>query len=208
MKSITLFLLAQILFSTSDSVKSDYFTGYIKHRHYYKSEKLDADSLNMVKSKGDIYFFNDQFYKGYTFSKDTSIFIYNSKKNQSIYFKQGDDSFRCIDYSVSNSGKLKKWYVEPSKTKILGYDCNTVVLEYDDMTCKYHISDKFKLNPSLYVNHTAYGYDERMRLTKGQTAIRTEIIYDLYTMVIEIEDYKKIPMSSSEFAEEWFEYCK
>ena len=192
----------------TDSVESDYFTGYIKHRHYYKSEKLDADSLNRIKSKGDLYFFNDQFYKGYTFSKDTLIFIYNSKKNQSIFLKQGDDSYGCLDYSISNSGKLKNWYSEPSKNQILGYDCSKIVLEYDDVTYKYYISDEFELNPNLYVNHTAYGFDERMRLTKGQSAVRTEIIYDLYTMVIDIEDYKKIPVSSSEFVEEWFEYCK
>lgn len=200
-------LLSFILFSQ----EKKYFEGMIKHKYFFKSRSLSIDSLNISNASGDIYFFHKNIYQGTTLRKNSyTTYTYDAKRNHCLFYESSNDMISCYDYSVVAENELIKVSKKQGKFKVNGFECDLIVLEYANRTYYKYVTDKFYINPTLYVNHKAYDYNRIMSALDGRLAIRTEIIYADYTMVMDLVDYHESNQILEGYInfDEYWEVCK
>jgi len=192
------------------SQQKEYFNGMVKHKHSYKSETLNADSLSSKKSVGDIYYFHENLYQGITFvGENQLIYTYDSERNSCLDYNLKASSISCNDYSINQGDTLVKSYKKEGAFTFNGMECELYILDYPTVTYHYYVTDGFYIDPKLYENHHAYDYSTKMKVLGGRLAIRTEIIKSDYTMVIDLIDYEesKEPLTDFTSFDNWWKIC-
>lgn len=209
MKYTLLIFLSWWLFTSAPIPKeTHYFEGYKITKHYYESKRLNTDSLAAHNTSGSFYYYNNKYYKGYSYSaKDTSIYVYNSDINQCLWYDKGDKSLQCMSYGEPLGPVLKKAYEKPNRVKVKDLDCRVIVMEYEDHVNTYYVTDKYRYNPALYRNHVAFYYKKRMKMADGGMVMRAEIKYRNYTKIIETTEVVEEEVPDTEFLLLWFQRC-
>lgn len=210
MKTILATLLITVTVTLGFSQEKTYFNGMIKHKHVYKSNTLNVDSLSKKKSFGDTYYFYKNIYKGTTFVDENQLtYIYDANKNECLYYNYAKSTISCSNYSVNKGDTLINSYKVAKTYKINGFDCELIVLEYPTVTYKEYVTDGFYIDPKIYKNHHSYDYSTKMAKTNGRLAIRTEIVMTDYTMIIDLIDYEESAELLTDLTsfDKWWKVC-
>ena len=192
------------------SQQKEYFNGMIKHKHSYKSETLNTDSLSSKKSVGDIYYFHKNLYQGITFvGENQLIYTYDCERNSCLDYNLKASNISCNDYSINKGDTLVNSHKKEGTFTVSGIQCELYISEYPTVTYHEYVTDGFYIDSKLYENHNAYDYSTKMKVLGGRLAIRTEIIMSDYTMVIDLIDYKesKEPLTDFTNFDKWWKIC-
>lgn len=201
--SILIWLVSLLVEQPQD----EYFEGIISYNHEYQSSKLNIDSLKSTKSTGSAYLFRDAFYKGFTYSEDTLIFIYNGNIGKCLFARTSISDTYCYDYNTLYESRLISAEITNERTELMGYQCQVLTFKYPDHTSNFYFTDQIKLDPKVYELHNVYDYKKRLDLTKGGLVLLSEHIYPDYKMLIRATSITPSQIGNDEFHIEYSEGC-
>jgi hypothetical protein len=145
-KSILIFLLLSL------SAFSQNFEGEIIYKNICKSNKPDwkieycqmiTDSIENFHYKNGNYKYSVPNNQTWTIFKQSEKKVFRKTKKGQIFWSDAN----------SNNDSITKITVNKKVLKVLGYDCNELIIESLGVVQKYYYSSKLAIDPKLYKNH-------------------------------------------------------
>jgi hypothetical protein len=136
---------------------SQYFEGEIIYKNAFTSKIPNVTGEQMGKIMGTTqnYFIKDGNYK--SFVDGTSIIMqqFDSKTNRLYNKTNNSDTLFWFDASI-NTDEVINFEIIKNKEKILGFDCDALVLHTKSGTTTFYYSSKYMVATKYYTNHN-YG---------------------------------------------------
>jgi hypothetical protein len=150
------------LFPATKPEANNYFEGKVVYKHsiIIKNKKVDSVALKEFVGSGSTLYFKEgnylHTYDGGFFVRD----IYRKDDNKG-YFKTGpNDTSYWIDCG-KRGDQIIKFAFTPKKEKILGIDCDELVIYYNDnIVTDYYNPDSLRINPDWFKNFKLDGQDQ------------------------------------------------
>jgi len=142
--------------------ETNYFEGWIKYKNDIVLKNRNIDSLKLKEFVGDgstLYFKEGNYlhtYEGGPMMKD----LYKKEDNKAYFKLNNSDTTFWVDCKKPGDEILKISFT-PKKEKILGIDCDELVIYYKDkISTDYYNDDKFGINPDWFKNFIMDGQDQ------------------------------------------------
>jgi len=156
-------LLFILSLSFQDNVSAtNYFEGWIKYKHdlILKNTNIDSMRLKEFVGSGSTLFFKEG---NYLHKYNDGPIIQDSyrKEDNKAYFKLNkNDTTFWVDCGKQGD-EILKFSFTPKKEKILGIDCDELIIYYKDkITSDYYNSDLFGINPDWFKNFILDGQNQ------------------------------------------------
>jgi hypothetical protein len=183
-----------------------FFEGTLLYQHSIESKKLSVDSLKKVLPKASLYLYRAEFYKGYVFALDTTVYIYHGGLGICMVKASGDATVYCADYN-KKIYEPQKIVVDRKQHNVNGYPCVMITSVFKNYKVRSWYHTGLKHYPEMFSKHKAYGYTKLMKAARGGIFVKSEIVYDNYTMTIELVNINERQIPENEFAGRLFDDC-
>lgn len=163
-------LIACLALMTSLCSIAQNFEGEIVYTNTIKSKLAQVSNeqwSNMLGTKQS-FFIKDQHYKSVTNGSMVQWQLYVAADNK-LYSKMGNSEVLLWnDASVKNEEILSS-EIKPHAAKILGYDCDELILTCKSGVQKYYFTSKLAADCKLYEKHLYGNWYDFLKLAKGMS---------------------------------------
>ena len=151
MNRIVLYLL--ITFSTVTAFGQN-FEGKITYSNTYKSQNPQMTDQQWQTMMGETqeYYIKNGDYKSATNGTVMQWQLYVNSENK-LYSKMSNSETALWNDGLVNSDTIISIKLNKNTTKILGYDCDELILTCKSGIQKYYFNTSIKVNASLFENH-------------------------------------------------------
>jgi hypothetical protein len=152
---ITATILLTCLSATSFAQSA--FEGEIIYHNKFISKipNVTGEQIGMMIGTTQEYFIKDASYKSRINGSIMVLQLYDPKTNRLYNKKPASDTLYWID-AASSSGDVVNYEIFKNKEKVLGLDCDALVVYTKNDTTTLYYSPKYKAEASLYAKHN-YG---------------------------------------------------
>jgi hypothetical protein len=156
-------LLTSITFASGQN-----FEGKITYRNEYKSKAPTVTNEQFASFMGATweYYIKEGNYKTTTDGTFFQWQLYVNKDNK-LYNKMSNSAAILWNDGAVNPDEVIKSELNKGVIKILGYQCDELILTCKSGVQKYYFSPELKINASLYENHKFGNWDVIMSKTNG-----------------------------------------
>jgi hypothetical protein len=189
-------LLFAVSFALINCSKSS-FQGKILYRYQYL-DKQGKDVTNQMKQDGDTeqhYFINPANYKSFN-QRNELTQLYNSSTNM-YYFNVGLE-LQHIDASKAFPKEFKAT-MKTGKQPILGYSCNTLLVDSEVGPTTYFYNKKIKVNPNPFSRHRYGNWSNYLLKTKGALPLKFIVVSKYYTLIATATEVTPLKLEDKEF---------
>jgi hypothetical protein len=179
---------------------NNYFEGIITYRVDIEISNFLIDSTLIRKAVGSTsqLFFKEGNYietnDGGQFSKT----IYRKQDNKEFTEKTGTDTSIWTDCSRTGD-KILKLELNPKKEKVLGIDCDELIIYYNNRTeSDYYNSDSFHINPNWFTNYVKDGENE-IDLKEQAVCLKHKVEYPGFTFILSATSFSRRELDDNIF---------
>ena len=136
---------------------AQYFEGEIIYNNKFTSKfpNVTGEQMGKIIGTKQEYFIKGGNYKSFTDGTSITTQFYDYKTNRLYNKSHKSDTLYWFDASV-NTDDVISFEIIKSKEKILGIDCDALILKTKSGTTTFYYSSKYKVNSTLYAKHN-YG---------------------------------------------------
>ena len=176
------------------------FEGRILYKNTYQSKLQNVPSEKFSKLIGSEqeYFIKEGMYLSITNGQLMPVQLYKNATNI-IYTKTGtSDTVFCINASVEKN-KIIESKIEETNEVVLGYKCKILYMKSsNNTTFKYYFSDKLRINPEQFKNHSYSHWYHYLSETKA-LPLKTIMENGQFKMISEASEVQERKLMDSKF---------
>lgn len=176
-KLIMIFLLFSI------SSFSQNFEGEIIYKNVCKSDKAEwkIEYCQMITDSIENFYYKNGNYK-YSVPIHQTWTIYKTNENK-IYTKNKKGKLYSNDANL-NKDSITNITINKSALKVLGFDCDELIVESPGSIQKYYYSSKLSIDPMFYKNHDYGNLNTITSITKS-IPLKTLFIIENQGLILE-----------------------
>ena len=179
---------------------NNYFEGTISYKidRIVKNSTADPTSLSDLFGTSSILFFKQgdflEKYKGSLVTQE----LYKKQDNK-MYFKRNYSNTFFWNDCGKPGDRILKFELNPKKEKILGIDCDELIIYYDDrIESDYYNADLFSINPDWFKNFILNGENE-IDQKEQAVCLKHKIEYPGFIIVITATSFSRQKVNDNIF---------
>jgi hypothetical protein len=157
MNTNRLLLFLIFLSATAKGYSQEAFEGKIIYQNSFQSKNssVSSEQMRVLLGEKQEYFIKSGNYKSYTNGVGITMQLYNSETNKLYNETSRSDTLYWFDANVKSDVVISYELVK-NKTKILGEDCDALVLKTQNGKTTYYYTSKYPVDFAKYQMHS-YG---------------------------------------------------
>ena len=192
------FLTIFSLFLCSTCIFGQAFEGKIVYTNSYvsKTKNLSAAELSKLFGARYEYYIKGANYKSVS-DGNLEFMLYVPAENR-VYMKLRDqESVTSID-AGANASKVLKKVINRKVEKILGFECDEVILTTEQGSTKYYFNAEFSVDKRLFEKHAFGNWYELVSVTNS-LPLKSIVETPQYIATSEAVEIKRIKLTTKDF---------
>lgn len=188
-----------VLLPLATQIQAQNFEGEIIYSNHFTSKMknfTDEQLGTMIGTKQE-YFIKGGNYKSFLNGQSITMQLYDNKTNRIYNRTPKSDTLYWFDASV-NTDAVTSFEVKKNIGKILGYQCDAIIMKTKTGTTTIYYTSKYKVDSKSYANHNYSNWAFYINQTKA-LPLKTVVETNQFTMESTAVEIKPMKLGTDYF---------